>query len=534
MRRIRRALISVSDKTGLVPFVQGLKKWGIQIISTGGTASLLKENGIPVKEVAEFTGFPEILSGRVKTLHPKVHGGILVRRKDRTHLAQAHRLGLELIDLVVVNLYPFEAQAARSGASLHSLIEKIDIGGVALIRSAAKNFEAVGIVTCHSQYSEILKELEGNGGSLSEATRHRLAVEAFAQTAYYDEVIHEALAHRVGVRHLFENGARHRRKERIWPERLVLGLTRRQLLRYGENPHQAGVWYEWPSLGGAPRGLKGARQLSGKELSFNNLLDLDAAFQVASAFKKPTAVVIKHTNPCGVASAKVLTAAFQEASACDPLSAFGGIVGFNRPVDKKTAQAILAAGFLECLLAPAFRSEALRLLKGKKNLRIVQVPLFKSRSSNRCLEVKQIDGGLLVQEPDRIRVSPSRWRWMTRARPTAAQRRDLAFAWTVAKFVRSNAIVIAKGEKTVGIGAGQMSRVDSVKAALAKAGHRAKGAVLASDGFFPKPDGPQYAVRAGIQAIVQPGGSIQDPEVIRVAEKAKIPLLLTGERHFRH
>ncbi len=526
MGRIRRALISVSDKTGLIPFVQGLRRFGVQVISTGGTALALKEKGIAVQEVAEFTGFPEILAGRVKTLHPKVHGGILVRRKDRAHLAQAGRLGLKLIDLVVVNLYPFEAQAARSGASLRSLIEEIDIGGVALIRSAAKNFEAVGIVTRPCQYPEILQELERNGGSLSEATRHRLAVEAFAQTAYYDEVIHQALAHRVPLKG--------DRSPRTWPERLVLGFSRRQILRYGENPHQAGVWYEWPSLGGAPRGLKGARQLNGKELSFNNLLDLDAAFQVVSAFKKPTAVVIKHTNPCGVASADHLTGAFREAFACDPLSAFGGIVGMNRPVDQKTAQAVLKAGFLECLIAPAFRPEALDLLRVKKNLRIVQVPLLKSHASNRCLEIRQIDGGLLVQEPDRIRVSPSRWRLVTRVRPTAAERRDLAFAWTVAKFVRSNAIVIAKGEKTVGIGAGQMSRVDSVKAALAKAGQQAKGAVLASDGFFPKPDGPQYAVRAGIKAIVQPGGSIQDPEVIRVAEQARVPMLLTGERHFRH
>ncbi len=521
MKKIQRALISVSDKTGLAEFVRGLKGLGVEIISTGGTARLLKEQGIPVKEIAQFTGFPEILAGRVKTLHPKVHGGILARREDRGHLTQVRRLGLKLIDLVVVNLYPFEETARRRGVSLADLIEQIDIGGMALLRSAAKNFRSVGVVSSSGQYPAVLAELRRGRGALSEATRLRLAVEAFSQTAYYDSVIQQVLAHRAGGK-------------RSWSPQMVLGVRRRQMLRYGENPHQDGVWYQWPSASGREAGLSGARQLHGKELSFNNLLDLDAALQLAGAFKRPCAVVIKHMNPCGVACAEGLAAAFQRAFACDPLSAFGGIVGFNRPVDLKAAQAILAAGFLECLIAPGYRPAALKRLQSKKNLRILEAPSTAFHSGRRCLEIKQIGGGLLLQDPDEIRQAPSRWKQATASKPTAAQRRDLEFAWTVAKFTRSNAIVVAKGERTVGIGAGQTSRVDSVRAALSKAGRRAQGAVLASDGFFPKPDGPSAAARAGVRAIVQPGGSIQDPAVIRVAQKARIPMLLTGERHFRH
>ncbi len=520
-RRIRRALISVSDKTGLISFVQGLREMGVQIISTGGTAKLLKEQGIQVKEVAQFTGFPEILAGRVKTLHPKVHGGILVRRQDRRHLAQARRLGLELIDLVVVNLYPFEEWAPRRGIRLCDLIEQIDIGGVALIRSAAKNFESVGVVTRPSQYSMVLKELESGGGQLLEATRLKLAVEAFSETAYYDSVIHQALAHRSKVK-------------LDWPARVVLAARRAQALRYGENPHQEGVWYQWPRISDGAGGLSAARQLHGKGLSFNNLLDLDAALQLVAALDKPAAAIIKHTNPCGAACAKTLPQAFRAAYRSDPISAFGGIVGFNRPVDRATAKEILKSGFLECLAAPGFHPAALQALGIKKNLRILKVPALQVRRSRRCIDIQQIDGGLLLQQPDEIVRKPSQWRAATKVLPTAGQLKDLYFAWVVARFVRSNAIVLVKGEKTVGIGAGQMSRVDSVRLALRYAGPRAKGAVLASDGFFPKPDGPALAVKAGVRAIVQPGGSIQDPEVIRVAQRARIPMLLTGERHFRH
>jgi len=524
MKRIRRALISVSDKERLIPFVQGLRRLGVQIISTGGTARLLKGERIPVKEIAQFTGSPEMLGGRVKTLHPKVHGGILARREDREHLAQVRKLGLELIDLVVVNLYPFEQTAARRGVSLPELIEQIDIGGVALIRSAAKNFKSVGIVCRPSQYNPVLRELEKNGGRLTETTRLKLAVEAFAETGYYDSVIHQTLAHRTSPKGSAPD----------FPERIILGASRRQILRYGENPHQPGSWYQWPAISGRMEGWSGAKQLHGKELSFNNLLDLDAALQMVSVFKKPSAVVVKHMNPCGAASAGSLSAAFTRAFACDPLSAFGGIVGLNRPVDSQAAKAIHSAGFLECIIAPGYEAGALRILQTKKNLRILQVPASAFRGSKRCVEIKQIAGGFLVQKPDDRLSALGRWRLATGSKPTAGERRDLAFAWAVAKFVRSNAIVIAKGERTVGIGAGQTSRVDSVLSAVKKAGPRARGAVLASDGFFPKPDGPAFAVKAGVRAIVQPGGSVQDAEVIRVARKARIPMLLTGERHFRH
>ena len=535
MNKIRRVLISVSDKSGLIPFARGLRRLGVEILSTGGTAKLLKSQGIPVQEISRFTGFPEILDGRVKTLHPKVHGGILADRKNPGHRAQAKRLGIQPIDLVVVHLYPFEAAAKAKAASLDSLIEQIDIGGVALIRSAAKNFQSVGIVCRPSQYSAVAEELQRQRGELSEPTRRRLALEAFTETSYYDSVIHQALAHhfQTGTGYRSKSGTRYR-GERVWPDRVVLGGLQRQRLRYGENPHQTGAWYQWPEIGDGPSGLASARQLHGKKLSFNNLLDLDAALQMVSAFRRPTAVFVKHNNPCGIASADAIDQAVKRAHAGDPVSAFGGVAGLNRPVDRKTARAILACGFLECLVAPGCRPDALALLQTKKNLRILELPAQEFKPNRRCLDLKQISGGLLMQEPDTFRRGPARWRVVSRRKPTEAQRRDLLFAWTVARFVRSNAIVLAKGEETVGIGVGQSSRVDSVRFALKKAGPRARGAVLASDGFFPKPDGPFAAIRAGVAAIAQPGGSVQDPAVIQVADRGGIPMLMTGERHFRH
>ena len=531
---IRRALVSVSDKTDLLPFVRGLHRMGVEIISTGGTANFLKAKRIPVKAITRLTGYPEILEGRVKTLHPKVHGGILASRQNKKHLRQVKKLNLKLIDLVVVNLYPFEAVASRRKSSLSDLIEEIDIGGVALLRSGAKNFQSVAVVSRPWQYPHLLKELERNAGRLSEPTRRKLAVVAFAETAYYDAVIHQALAHQ-NQGSLTRSLSRGKKgwAQGEWPERLVLAASRRQILRYGENPHQTGIWYQWPSLKGEAVGLGAARQLHGKELSFNNLLDLDAAIQIVAAFRKPTAVLIKHGNPCGVACAVRLEPAFRKAFACDPISAFGGVVGLNRAVDQATAKAIVGCGFLECLVAPRFQADALRLLKAKKNLRIIEVSSLGGRS-RRCVDFKQIGGGLLVQSPDEGLSSVSSWRLATRAKPTASQKRDLLFAWTVAQFARSNAIVIAKEERTLGIGAGQTSRVDSVRLAIKKAGAKARGAVLASDGFFPKPDGPRHAVKAGVRAIIQPGGSIQDPHVVAVAKRARVPMVLTGERHFRH
>ncbi len=531
MSKIRRVLVSVSDKSGLVPFVRGLMRWKPEVVSTGGTAALLRQQGVPVREIARFTGFPEILFGRVKTLHPKVHGAILADRRSREHLKQVKHLKLELIDLVVVNLYPFESAAGKRGGTLEELIEQIDVGGVALLRSAAKNFRSVGVVCRPSQYVEVLQELKERGGTLSEPTRLRLASEAFAQTAYYDALIHQVLAHREKNH---GPGYRNGTRDHGFPDHLVVAAAKRQVLRYGENPHQSGVWYEWPQMGGNRFGLGAARQLHGKELSFNNLLDLDAALEIVSAFERPCAAVVKHTNPCGVACANRLAEAFRKAYAGDPLSVFGGIVGFNRVVEKVTAREILAGGFLECLVAPGYRPEALRMLKARRNLRILQAPLRRGRAAQRCVELKQVGGGLLVQRPDEFRRGPARWRVVSRARPTEKQRRDLVFAWKVARFVRSNAIVIAQDEQTVGIGMGLTSRVDSVHLAVRKAGARARGAALASDGFFPKPDGPQAAVRAGVKAIAQPGGSRQDPEVIRVADKTGAAMLMTGERHFRH
>ncbi len=522
MNRVGRVLISVSDKTGLVPFARGVARIGAEIVSTGGTARLLREQGIRVREIADFTGFPEILDGRVKTLHPKVHGAILADRSNRRHLQQAKELKIGLIDLVVVNLYPFESVVSRKITPLNKLIEEIDIGGVTLLRASAKNYRSVGIVSSPCQYEAVLKELQGNRGVLSDATRALLAVKAFEQTAAYDAVIGQALAQKL------------LKDSRRTPRRLTLSAVKKQTLRYGENPHQAGVWYEAPALFGNSRGLASARQLNGKELSFNNLLDLDAAVDMASAFPKPTAVVIKHNNPCGLASAANLAAAYQKAFAGDPLSAFGGIVGLNRRVDRAAARAISNSGFLECIIAPGYDPAALKILSEKKNLRIMELPSIGSSRNKNRIQIKQIQGGFLVQDADALHKRPAQWKCVTPKKPTLAQKRDLIFAWTVTPFVRSNSIVIVKDEQVVGVGAGMTSRVDSVEFAVKKAGKRAKGAVLASDGFFPKPDGPLAAVKAGIRAIIQPGGSIQDEEVIRVARKAGVAMVLTGERHFKH
>ncbi|MBI3322579.1 MAG: bifunctional phosphoribosylaminoimidazolecarboxamide formyltransferase/IMP cyclohydrolase [Candidatus Omnitrophica bacterium] len=540
MSRIRRALISVSDKTGLVPFALQLVRLGVEIVSTGGTAKALRDQGVRVREIERFTGFPEILDGRVKTLHPKVHGGILADRSRKEHQRQSRRHGLEPIDLVVVNLYPFEQTAGRRGVSWEEMIEQIDIGGVALLRSAAKNFRSVAVVSRPAQYAQVLEELRRGKGALSDETRLRLAVEAFSETAYYDSVIHQALAHRESktgtLRYLVPKGGLGTGGGvDKWPEKMVLAAARRQVLRYGENPHQGGVWYQWPAVGGAAGRRRDGRplQLHGKELSFNNLLDLDAAVRLVSAFRRPCAAILKHNNPCGVACAGSLDQAFRRAQECDPLSSFGGIVGLNRVVDRAAAQAILAGGFLECVVAPGFKPEALQALRSRKNLRIVQDSAAQA-GLRRCVDLKQVGSGLLAQDPDEFRRASSRWRVVAGSKPTAAQMKDLLFAWTVARFARSNAIVIARGEQTVGIGAGFTSRVDSVRFAVQKAGKRARGAVLASDGFFPKPDGPQAAVRAGIRAIAQPGGSAQDPEVTRVARKGGVTMLMTGERHFFH
>jgi len=538
MVTVRRALLSVADKTGLVPLAQGLARLGVQLLSTGGTARLLRAHRLTVQAVAEFTGFPELLEGRVKTLHPKVHGGILAKRDHPTHMAQAKRHGLEFIDLVVVNLYPFEATVRDGAATLDEAMEQVDIGGPAMLRSAAKNYRSVGVVCHPARYPDVLSELERSHGRLSDETLYRLAAEAFAHTAWYDSAI---AAYLQGRRLRPEEASpRPPASEGPLPERLTIQAVKVQDLRYGENPHQRGALYRTlPLLGMAlsdtpltPSGLPGATQLHGKPLSFNNLLDLSAAYALAGEFREPCVAIVKHTNPCGVACASTLRLAFQQAYACDPRSAFGAIIGVNRMVDVPAARALLASEFLECLVAPGYRPQALALLTRKKNLRILRMPT--SGGQRRGLEVKTVAGGCLVQDLDPPGADLATWRSVTRRAPSAAQRRALAFAWIVAKRVTSNAIVIAQGTRTVGIGVGQPSRVGSAAVALRNAGRRARGAVLASDGFFPKPDGVQVAARAGIRAIAQPGGSIRDAEVIAAADRRRVAMVFTGRRHFRH
>jgi phosphoribosylaminoimidazolecarboxamide formyltransferase/IMP cyclohydrolase len=503
---IKRALISVSDKIGLEEFAKELQKLGVEIISTGGTARYLRERGIEVKEVAEITKFPEILNGRVKTLHPLIHAAILAKRNDPSHMQVLRQLGVEPIDLLVVNLYPFEETISR-GAQLEEALEQIDIGGPTLLRAAAKNFKSVAVVTNPSEYREVLKELKEKG-DLSEETRLRLAKEVFELTSHYDAAIAGYFEKLCG-----EGG---------FPRILSIYAEKLQELRYGENPHQAAALYRFGY------GLAEGRKLQGKELSFNNLVDLDAAWSLVQEFEEPTAAVIKHTNPCGVASAESICEAYRLARDCDPLSAYGGIVGLNRKMDVKTAEEITST-FIEAVVAPAYEPEALQVLARKPNLRALEVP---AEARELDFEIKQISGGILVQQKDRELLAERKV--VTRRAPTEEEWRDLLFAWKVVKHVKSNAIVLAKNKQTVGIGAGQMSRVDSTEIAIRKAGERAKGSVLASDAFFPFPDAVEKAAEAGVTAIIQPGGSIRDKQVIETADRFGLAMVFTGTRHFRH
>lgn len=515
-------MISVSDKKGVIDFAKGLEKLGIEIISTGGTAKILRENRIKIRAISDMTGSPEMLGGRLKTLHPKIHGGILAKRGDRGHMKQAkdHRIGL--IDMVVVNLYPFEDTVRNPRVRLEDAIEMIDIGGPAMIRSAAKNFSDVAVLCNPDRYLCVLMELQENDRSLSEETRQALAVEAFGHTARYDAAIYA-----------FLNGRFAGSKDRF-PEILHLVFQRAQGLRYGENPHQKAAFYA-DSIRPA-YGFGGMKQVHGKELSFNNFLDLNSAVQIVKDFRPPTACIVKHNSPCGVASSPRLDQAYRQAFKCDSLSAFGGIVGLNRKVDSRTAKAIFDSGFLECVIAPAYDAGALKILTERKNLRIIEYKDMASgpgRGVYSC-DVKKIEGGLLLQEQDELEVGASDLKAATKRKPSESQVKTLLFAWKVAKHVRSNAIVIAKGERTIGIGGGQPSRVDSARIAIRKAGKDIKDACLATDGFFPKPDSVQLAGKAGIAAIIQPGGSIKDEDSIRAADKAKIAMVTTGARHFRH
>ncbi len=515
MNKIRRALISVYDKTGVVPFAKALTAMGIEIISTGGTAQLLIKEGIPVKEVSEVTKFPEMLSGRVKTLHPALHAGLLALRDDSVHVQTLAEHNIKPIDLLVVNLYPFW-DAVRTKTDEREIIEMIDIGGPSMLRSAAKNFRFVASVSDPADYPGIIEELKKGDKALSDVTRRGLAGKVFRLTAYYDGLIQD----------YFLNGTS-KAGEHL-PSTLRLEFEKETGLRYGENPHQAAALYREK---GVTAGVIAARKLHGKDLSFNNILDLDAAWQLISAFGSPACAIIKHTNPCGFALGKDAFEAFKNAYACDPLSAFGGIISFNGAVDTKTAAQILKSGFVECVIATSFDKGALDLLETKKNLRLLAARLSQGGSS---LDFKKVQGGLLLQDMDTKEISVSDLKCVTKTKPKKNEIVDLLFAFKVSRFVKSNAIVIAKNNATLGLGMGQTSRVDSCETAFRRAAKRAKGAVLASDGFFPKPDSIALAKKNGIRAIIQPGGSIQDPDVIAACDKAKIAMVFTGIRHFKH
>jgi phosphoribosylaminoimidazolecarboxamide formyltransferase/IMP cyclohydrolase len=524
LRPVRRALLSVSDKTGLLDLARGLAELHVELISTGGTRKALADAGLTVRDIADVTGFPEILDGRVKTLHPRVHAGILAVRDNPQHQATLREQGIAPIDLVVSNLYPFEATVARAGSSHEDIVENIDVGGPSMVRAAAKNYRDVAIVTDPGQYAAVLEELRGHGGALTLATRERLAAAAFARTAAYDRAISAYFAGRAGAEAL--------------PPVLDLRFERRLPLRYGENPHQQAAFYAEPNP--PPASVAAAESLHGKELSFNNLLDLDSAFNLVREFTEPAAVVIKHSNPCGAAVGATLEEAFRKAYEGDPLSAYGGVLAFNRDVDEPTAQQITEPNrFVECVISPGYSEAAFVLLttraKWGKNVRLLRTgPLAAAGGRANALDFRRVDGGLLVQTRDVGGDDLAAARVVTKRPPTPAEMADLRFAWLVCKHVKSNAIVLAKGGMLVGTGAGQMSRVDSVHLAVRKAGERSRGSVLASDAFFPFRDNVDEAARAGVTALVQPGGSLRDPDSIQACDEHGLAMLFTGVRHFRH
>ncbi len=514
-----RALVSVSNKSGLVEFCRELRGLGFEILSSGGTFRVLAENGIAAVEVSEYTGFPELMGGRLKTLHPKIHGGILGRRGiDETAMAEH---GIGPIDLVVVNLYPFEETVAKPGCPLADAIENIDIGGPAMIRAAAKNHAAVGVVVDPADYAAVLRELREGQGALSDATRFRLAIKSFRHTAAYDA----AIAAYLGKTESSE----------AFPDPLVLRFRHAQGMRYGENPHQQAAFYVEP---GAPAGsIATARQLQGKALSYNNIADADAALECVKSFGDlPACVIVKHANPCGVAQGRTLAEAYGRAYAADPTSAFGGIIAFNRTLDGETARAIIERQFVEVILAPEVSAEARLILAGKPNIRVLQSGSWPEAPEAEW-DYKRVTGGLLVQDRDTRVLDQSALRVVTRRAPTEEELTDLLFAWNVVKFVKSNAIVYAKNRQTVGVGAGQMSRVYSARIAVIKAadvGLSVAGSVVASDAFFPFRDGVDSAAEAGVSAVIQPGGSMRDEEVIAAADEHGLAMVFTGMRHFRH
>jgi len=520
LNEIRRALISVTDKAGIVEFARGLKEFNVDILSTGGTAALLRKSGIEVREVSDYTGFPEMMDGRLKTLHPKIHGGILALRDKADHIASAKAHGIDMIDMVVINLYRFEDTVAKPECSLEDAIENIDIGGPTMLRAAAKNYPYVSVVTDPADYGRILAEMKSSGGKISEKTNFALAVKTFQLTARYDGAISNYLGKIIP-----EEG------QKDFPDVLTFQFEKALDLRYGENPHQKAVFYREKDA--PPSAVANARQLQGKELSYNNIMDSDAAWQMACDFDKPAAVIMKHANPCGAAtSGDDILSAYRKALETDPVSAFGGIVAFNRPVDRKTAEE-MAGTFLEVIIAPGFEKDALEVLSGKKNLRLLEI-VPPAGGSVGGLDFRRVTGGLLVQERDSDEMDVRKGTVVTRRAPTEEEFEALDFAWRVVKHVKSNAIVIASKDRLIGVGAGQMSRVDSMKIALMKANFPTKGAVLASDAFFPFRDVVDTAAAAGITAMVQPGGSIRDEESIKAADEHGMAMVFTGRRHFKH
>jgi phosphoribosylaminoimidazolecarboxamide formyltransferase/IMP cyclohydrolase len=523
MTPIQRALISVSDKTGLLEFVRALHEFNIEILSTGGTAKLLAQNGIAVKEVSEHTGFPEMMDGRVKTLHPKVHGGILARRDLPEHVEAMRRHGIPPIDLVVVNLYPFEQTVAKPDCTFADAIENIDIGGPAMVRSSAKNHDSVAVVVDIADYDVVLAEMKQHRGAVGAATRRRLAMKAFEHTARYDGAIANYLGR------LADNGS-----VETFPHTFNMQFVRSMNLRYGENPHQQAAFYVEHKP--AEASIATALVLQGKELSYNNIADADAALECVKSFESPACVIVKHANPCGVAVADNLLGAYERAYATDPTSAFGGIIAFNRALDHDTAKAIIGRQFVEVIVAPEITSAARGVLAAKQNVRVLETGAW-TEPRPKALDLKRVTGGLLVQDRDDGAVAESDLKVVTKRAPTAQELHDLMFVWKVAKFVKSNAIVYGKDGATIGVGAGQMSRVYSARIAAIKAADAkldVRGAVMASDAFFPFRDGLDQAAEVGITAVIQPGGSMRDNEVIAAADEHGIAMVFTGMRHFRH
>lgn len=523
--KVQRVLMSVTDKTGIVDFARALsEEFGAQIISTGGTAKTIAEAGIPVTPIDEVTNFPEMMDGRVKTLHPRVHGGLLAKRDNVEHMRQAQEHGIEMIDMVVVNLYAFEKTVA-SGADFDTCIENIDIGGPSMLRSAAKNFRSVAVVTDPASYDQILDEMRAHGGATTEVTRQQLALDVFRTTSAYDG----AIATWMGVKQ--SDGIA---KDQLqFPEQLQVGLTKKQALRYGENPHQPAAFYSRDEFAGAEHSLAYGTQLQGKELSYNNYLDMDAAWAAVREYHEPACVIVKHLTPCGVCEDADATTAYKRAHECDPISAYGGVMAFNRAVTGETVAAIFDnKQFVEAIVAPSFSGDACEMYAAKPNCRLIATGGVNPAGEG--VEFRSVEGGLLAQQTDGIAEDPAEFTCPTKVQPTSEIMNELMFAWRAVKSVKSNAILIAKDHASVGVGGGQPNRVNSARIAVEQAGEKAQGAVAASDAFFPFRDGFDVLADAGVKAVIQPGGSIRDEEVIAAADEKGVCMVFTGHRHFRH